>query len=74
MNSILAWLVSSADTVKHIAEWSFENPLAAAIWGTFLTALLDRIVKLTPWKGDDSALDIIESALRQAWAKIPRGK
>lgn len=70
MHAILAWLVSSVDFVKQIAQWSFENPTTAAVWGAFLTTLLDRIVKLTPWKGDDSALDILESALSQAWAKL----
>lgn len=69
METILAWMVSSFDVIQKIAMWAVSNPLPAAFFGTFLFVVLDRIVKWTPWKGDDSALDILEEAFKQAWSE-----
>jgi hypothetical protein len=69
MDAILSHLLSFSDGIYRIIKWSVEHPEAAILWGPILLGVLNYIVRLTPWRGDDDLLTIVKDALLKAYQR-----
>lgn len=69
MDAILSHLLSFSDGIYKIIVWGIEHPEAAVLWVPILLGVLNYIVRLTPWQGDDDLLKIVSDAVTKAYQR-----